>query len=378
MPVPVEFLVFGLVLLGVALAHRYALWIALGGAVVLTTWSLIAVPGFDLGHHLGEEWRILVNLFGLIVGFALLADHFEGSGVPDRVPRVLPRGAVGAFVLLALVFVLSGFLDNIAAAMIGGVAAKAAFGGRVRIGYVAAIVAASNAGGAGSVVGDTTTTMMWIAGIPAVTFLAAYLPAFVALLVAGSIASVAQARTADLVVPTGETHPIDKPRLVVVGLILAGAIVANVSLDFPALGVWVALLLTVPWRAPRWAEVPAAAKGASFLVALVFCASLMPVKALPPAGWTTALGLGLVSSVFDNIPLTKLALQQGGYDWALLAFAVGYGGSLTWFGSSAGVAISKTFPEARRLGRYLLEGWPVLLGYLAGFFAYLGLVGWRP
>ena len=59
---------------------------------------------------------------------------------------------------------MSGFLDNIAAAMIGGTLASALFARRVHVGYLAAIVAASNAGGAGSVSGDTTTTMMWIAG----------------------------------------------------------------------------------------------------------------------------------------------------------------------------------------------------------------------
>ena len=64
-----------------------------------------------------------------------------------------------------IVFVLSSFLDNIAAALIGGVMAREVFRGKVHIGYLAAIVAASNAGGAGSVVGDTTTTMMWIAGV---------------------------------------------------------------------------------------------------------------------------------------------------------------------------------------------------------------------
>ncbi len=39
------------------------------------------------------------------------------------------------------------------------------FRAKVHIGYLAAIVAASNAGGAWSVVGDTTTTMMWIDGV---------------------------------------------------------------------------------------------------------------------------------------------------------------------------------------------------------------------
>ena len=43
--------------------------------------------------------------------------------------------------------------------------------------------------------------------------------------------------------------------------------------------------------------------------------------------------------------------SQGGYDWGMLAYAVGYGGSMIWFGSSAGVAITNIFPEARSSGR---------------------------
>ena len=63
-------------------------------------------------------------------------------------------------------WLLSSFLDNIAAALVGGAMAHQLFRGRVHIGYLAAIVAAANAGGAWSVIGDTTTTMMWIHGVP--------------------------------------------------------------------------------------------------------------------------------------------------------------------------------------------------------------------
>ena len=108
---------------------------------------------------------ILTNLLGLLVGFALLSNHFEKSHVPAVLPRFLPDDWKGGFVLLAMVFVLSGFLDNIAAALIGGTMAATVFRRKVHIGYLAAIVAASNAGGAGSVVGDTTTTMMWLDGV---------------------------------------------------------------------------------------------------------------------------------------------------------------------------------------------------------------------
>jgi hypothetical protein len=55
-------------------------------------------------------------------------------------------------------------------------------------------------------------------------------------------------------------------------------------------------------------------KGALFLVLLVLSASLLPVKSLPVPSWETAFGLGLLSAVFDNIPLTALAIYQGGYD----------------------------------------------------------------
>jgi Na+/H+ antiporter NhaD/arsenite permease-like protein len=102
----------------------------------------------------------------------------------------------------------------------------------------------------------------------------------------------------------------------------------------------------------------------------------MPLKSLPDPSWQSSFGLGLLSSVFDNIPLTALALEQGGYDWALLAFAVGFGGSMTWFGSSAGVAITNEYPEARSLRRWISQGWFVPVGYAVGFFLMLGLWGW--
>ena len=68
----------------------------------------------------------LANLLGLLLGFALLADHFEKSRLPEILPHLLPDDWKGGFVLLVLVFVLSSFLDNIAAAMIGGTMAGGA------------------------------------------------------------------------------------------------------------------------------------------------------------------------------------------------------------------------------------------------------------
>jgi len=161
-------------------------------------------------------------------------------------------------------------------------------------------------------------------------------------------------------------------------LILAGAIATNILLDFPAAGVWIAIVIAALFTRTDWKVVPATIKGALFLLTLVTCASLMPVETLPAASWQTAFGLGWVSAVFDNIPLTKLALEQDGYDWGMVAFAVGFGGSMIWFGSSAGVALANMFPEARSVVNWIRQGWHIAVGYALGFGVLLLIYGWQP
>jgi Na+/H+ antiporter NhaD/arsenite permease-like protein len=393
--VPVDFILFALTLLGVALFHNYTLPIALSGLAAIIVYKL-AFTGFKTGAglagfglHMQHEWVTLANLFLLLMGFALLSRHFEESRIPDEMPALLPDDWKGGVMLLALVFVLSSFLDNIAAALIGGTVARHVFQGKVHIGYLAGIVAASNAGGSGSVVGDTTTTMMWIAGVSPLSVLEAYVAAFVAFLIFAVPASMQQHRFSPIVKKPPAGLQVDRARIFIVAAILIAALLANVTanLKFPALldaipvlglAVWVVILVTAPLRQPDWAVMPETFKGTIFLLALVTAASMMPVEKLPAAGWQTALGLGFVSAVFDNIPLTALALKQGGYDWGYLAYAVGFGGSMIWFGSSAGVALANMYPEAKSVGRWVTHGWPVAVAYVIGFFVMLAILGWHP
>ncbi|MBL8441179.1 MAG: citrate transporter, partial [Betaproteobacteria bacterium] len=349
---PVDFLLFGLTLLGVALFHGATLTVALTGLATIALYKIlftgfktgIGVAGF-LGH-LGHEWVTLANLFCLLTGFALLARHFEKSHVPVILPRFLPDDWKGGFLLLVMVFVISSFLDNIAAALIGGAMAHQLFKAKVHIGYLAAIVAASNAGGSGSVVGDTTTTMMWIDGVSPAAVFDAYVAAGVALLIIGYFGAKQQHAYSPIIKHAhGHTH-VDWGRIAIVATMLVFAVVANLIINvrfpesadsFPFIGVavWLAILLTIPVRRHDWEVLPDTVRGSVFLLSLVTCASMMPVEELPLASWQTALTLGFVSAVFDNIPLTALALKQGGYDWGFLAYAVGFGGSMLWFGSSA-------------------------------------------
>ena len=393
--IPLEFILFALTLLGVALFHHYTFNVAITGLVVITIYKL-AFTGFKSGAgltglalHLGHEWVTLANLFFLLMGFALLSKHFQDSRAPDILPKYLPDDWKGGFVLLILVFVLSSFLDNIAAALIGGTMATAVFRGKVHIGYLAAIVAASNAGGAGSVVGDTTTTMMWIDGVSPFDVFEAYIAALTATLIFGVIAARQQHAYSPITRDAAPGIRVDWARLCIVAFILLAAIGANVVCNlyfnhvlglFPVIGVavWIAIILSAGIRKPDWSLLPGTLKGTIFLLSLVTIASMMPVEKLPAATWQTTLGLGFVSAVFDNIPLTALALKQGGYDWGFLAYAVGFGGSMIWFGSSAGVALANNFPEARSVGLWLRHGWHVALGYVIGFFVLLAVLGWHP
>ncbi len=392
---PVEFVLFGATLVCVALFHHHTFLVSLIGVASIATYKII-FTGFKTGPglaglltHLGHEWVILVNLLCLLMGFALLSRHFEKSQVPVLLPKFLPHDWKGGFILLAMVWVLSSFLDNIAGALIGGAMAHQLFRAKVHIGFVAAIVAASNAGGAWSVVGDTTTTMMWIAGVSPLRVFEASIASSVALIIFGIPAAFQQQRYSPMLERTREHTDIDWVRLGIVGLILVLAIATNVVVNvsfrhladrFPFLGVavWVAIVLSLPARRPDWEVLPRSFRGSIFLLALVLCASMMPVDKLPEASWPTALSLGFLSAVFDNIPLTALALKQGGYDWGFLAYSVGFGGSMIWFGSSAGVALCNMFPEARSVGQWLRHGWCIVPAYVIGFFVMLAAWNWHP
>jgi hypothetical protein len=219
--------------------------------------------------------------------------------------------------------------------------------------------------------------------------LEAFVASGLAMFIFGIPASLQQHRYSPITRDSATGIRVDWARVAIVAIILLTAIVVNVVVNvrfselsdrFPFIGagVWAAILVTAPWRKPTWSLLPGAIKGSIFLLSLILCASLMPVEKLPAASWQTALGLGFVSAVFDNIPLTALALKQGGYDWGYLAYGVGFGGSMIWFGSSAGVALSNMYPQAKSVGLWLKHGWHVAVAYVIGFAVMLAVLGWHP
>src|SRR5262245_65472081 len=109
-----EFVVFGLTLVGVALFHRRALTVAFAGLVLTILVRVISAPArihaaHETAFHLASEWVPLANLFLVLLGFAVLANQFEQSNLPEVIPSRLPNGWLGGVALLAFVFGLSAF-----------------------------------------------------------------------------------------------------------------------------------------------------------------------------------------------------------------------------------------------------------------------------
>src|ERR1700682_2781936 len=77
--IPVDFVLFALTLAGIALFHHYTLPIALVGLAVISVFKIVLSP-FAEGSgvsgwlsHLANEWVLLANLLGLLLGFALVS-----------------------------------------------------------------------------------------------------------------------------------------------------------------------------------------------------------------------------------------------------------------------------------------------------------------
>jgi len=73
--------------------------------------------------------------------------------------------------------------------------------------------------------------------------------------------------------------------------------------------------------------------------------------------------------IFNNNFLAALTLKQDGFYWGFLVHALGFGGSMIWFGSFAGVALCNVYP---------LENWSKTGLSMVSFAVLLMMMGWHP
>lgn len=393
---------FFVMLLGLLVLHHRKLPIACAGFVFLSAAYAAEHGSGALVAHLSEHHRshLLLNIFLVIPGFSIVAAAFERCGIVEKITKRVTT-VTG---LLWVVFFLSIWLDNIAAAMIGGILlADHSRGRRPPFMHLVGIICASNLGGAGSVIGDTTTVMLFMSTDPVISafeigkafFATIPAMAFVCWWVArtkkdsdeGLISAEPESQLdlategvlddIDAIRESAHRAAVDTRWLWLL-LGIPGMVVGNVLYDQPALGLWIGLGIgiLVSRRMPTMREAAETLPNAWFLLFLVASAELFPTEMVGNlfdgvSKDTVAICMGLLSPWLDNIPLTALCLRLGGFDWALLAYCVGFGGSAAWPGSSASVALGKQYPQVFETKRWFVPFWWVTLTLFVGILAYM-------
>ncbi|MBF0318855.1 MAG: hypothetical protein HQL01_03485 [Nitrospirae bacterium] len=367
-----EFLFFIIMLFGLMLFHHRKLLTAASGFIVLSA-IFIYRGGFSgyAAHFLHpNEYHLLYNLLLLLPGFGLVSHYFESSGIDEKIEGYISSDRV----LLWVVFALSIVLDNIAAAMIGGILLSARYGKDVPFIMLASVIASANLGGAGSFAGDTTTVMLFVSGVSILTlakgFIGATASQFVILFFSNRHGHSPVKRHED------NRKPLNY-RMFFPLLAIPSMAVGNIVFDQPGLGLWAGLLLGVAIGRVKFhvASIVKSLENTIFLTVLVATGGLLPLAKLQPlldkfSKDTVAVILGFLSPWFDNIPLTKIAIDIGGFDWGLLAYCVGFGGSAIWFGSSAGVALALQYPQVYETKRWLKPFFIIMFAYVIGIIAH--------
>lgn len=295
----------------------------------------------------------------------------------------------------ALTFALSMFLDDMTTAIIMvAVVRNLVADAKERRWFVAMVVVAANAGGAVSPIGDVTTIMLWThervaardlllqLGVPAVVSVAVPL-AFVCSRVGRWDRPQTIGRASRSRQPADEVSqsPALRPRTFV--LLLAAFLSIPVLQAVVGLPPYMSMfgLVAIVWQMKQ-GSIERVMQRLNLSTVLFFVGILLAVgtlqqsgllavlEAILPADSTTPVGIGLLSSVVDNVPLVTAAIQMfpvsaGPTFWLLMAYCASVGGSLLVIGSAAGIVAMGE--ERISFGWYLRHMTPfVLLGAMAG------------
>jgi Na+/H+ antiporter NhaD/arsenite permease-like protein len=305
-------------------------------------------------------------------------------------------------------FFLSAILDNLTTTIVMISLVQRLIGKRDdRLLFASLIVIAANAGGAWTVIGDVTTTMLWIGGqiSPLNVMGAVFAASLVNLLV--PLAVISYSLKGKVIAPPPEEDRLqgfglfERNLMFSLGLGVLIAVPAFKTMTHLPPFIGVLLGLGIVWlvgeivhrdkddNVRRPLTLAHALTRIDMSSIVFFVGILLAVACLEHAGLLTMLArwlettfgrqdiivvlLGLLSAVVDNVPL--VAATMGMYDlahyppdsfiWEFIAYCAGTGGSILIIGSAAGVAAMglekiEFLWYARRIAG------PALVGYLAG------------
>lgn len=381
-------------------------------------WTVLTLGSDDpatvlapLAAHLGDIAGILFFLLGAMVIIELIDAHSGFQWVTRLIGQTSKRRLL--WIVGAAAFCLSAVLDNLTTTIVlVSVLRKLLKNEQERLLHAGIVVIAANAGGAWTVIGDVTTTMLWIRGqITAGHIMASIgVPSLVCLATALACVSGRMRGRSDgavaVEVPTSARERRHSVMVLALGMLALISVPVFKALTHlpPYMGMLAGLgmLWVVTDRLHRGKSDPErrtlsvsiALRKIDIATILFFLGILLCVASLDTAGildrvgdWMrrhladdrlVALAIGLLSSVVDNVPL--VAAAQGMYGltthptdhsfWVFLAYCAGTGGSILVIGSAAGVAAMGL--ERLSFWWYLrsLSG-VALIAYLAGAVAFV-------
>jgi Na+/H+ antiporter NhaD/arsenite permease-like protein len=373
-----------------------------------------------LNHTVAEIAQILFFLMGAMTIVELVDAHEGFSIITDRIRS---KSSVSLlWTVCWLTFFLSAVLDNLTTTIVMvSLLRKLVHDTDLRKTFVGMAVIAANAGGAWTVIGDVTTTMLWIkhkigtVDVMVDLFACSVTSLLVPLLFISR-------RMKDELPPPIESHrhpvekniqPWHKTLFLILGIggLLSVPIFKMVTHLPPFMGMMLAL--SVLWMASEMVShtmdektrtttgVLAALRRIDISSMLFFLGILLAVGALSATGmlgqlatWldqtvrvpqafssfigsrdVVAIIIGLISAIVDNVPLVAAGIEmyqmkENDPFWMALAYCAGTGGSCLIIGSAAGVAAMGL--ERIDFIWYLRKITPwALLGYFAGVVVYL-------
>ncbi len=320
----------------------------------------------------------------------------------------------------ALSFVLSPIADNLTTGLVMGTVAISTLRNhrKATIATLVGVVTAANAGGAFSPFGDISTLMIWQKGeLDFGQFFYLFIPSLISWLVPAFLISLtlrgmpSQSSEAPVAIRKGGG--------VLIALFLAtiaGTVMLNHTLHLPPfLGMMTGFGLlnvysyflhrtesrmlekhrdSMPTReecdSPRPFDIFRILEKTEWDTLLFFYGVMLCVGGVAALGYLQSLSgwlynglgnttanilVGLISAIVDNIPLTFAVLemkpQMGSWQWLLITFAAGTGGSILSIGSAAGVALMGAARGTYTFMSHLKWSWAILLGYGAGVAAHM-------
>lgn len=375
------------------------------GAVL---WILVALtdPG-HLNEHLLTTGADIFNITVFLLAAMALVEiliHYRLFDIIKSKLVAFKLEEKSQFTILAvLAFFLSGIISDITTAIIMIQIARKFFSGKNFVLMTIMIVIAANSGGSYSPIGAVSTILLWISGkFGAFDIISgAFFPA-VAIFATGLFflrRKIGKEEMKEL--QAGETAPERMTRgeilvtCTVFGSFLLPLVVKTVGLP-PVIGILLGVGIT--WlvvdslknisnvRTHMTATIESMVQKTDIASITFFIGILLSVAALHTLGVLDYIshfiygptqefmrvvigniGLGLISSVLDNIPLTAIAitiLQTTDTSlWVLLAICVGNGGAMLPIGSVAGVVAMGLVKELT-VGTYIKHATlPLLLGF---------------